>query len=106
MATPKKTAKKTTKSAVKKVRDTLIWKKHSEGGDYAIYKLGAIFRYNGKYTYRTSYNHFYNATSLAEAKRKIDAYTKEVYIKNKIAIKKTTVSKSKTKKKVTKKSKK
>lgn len=82
MATPKKTVKK-----------TLIWKKHPDGGEYASYKLGAIFRYKGKYKYRTSYKYVFNAKSLVEAKRKIDVYSKEMFIKNKIEVKKTSSKK-------------
>lgn len=77
MATPKKT-----------VKESLIWKKHPDVGEYAVYKLGAIFRNKGKYSYRTSYKYHFNAKSLAEAKRKIDVYTKEMYAKNKIELKK------------------
>ena len=53
----------------------LIWKKHPDGGEYANYKLGILFRYKGAYSYKTSYNKYYNAESLAQAKKKIDQYT-------------------------------
>jgi hypothetical protein len=66
------TAKKTTKT--KSIK--LIWKALPDGGQYAPYKLGTIRRFKGKYSYSTSYNNAFSASSLAVAKKKIDIYTK------------------------------
>jgi hypothetical protein len=64
MATPKK-----------KPSNVLTWNSHPDGGHYAHYKLGTIFRYKGTYSYKTSYNKYFNAESLAQAKKMIDQYT-------------------------------
>ena len=80
MAVPKKKAVQTRvkKPISKDKKPTVLkWQKHHLGGEYSPYKLGSIYRFKGKYMYRTSYNRYYNASSLAEAKKKVDEYSKQ-----------------------------
>jgi hypothetical protein len=54
----------------------LVWRKYPYGGHYAGYKLGAIVRYQGKYTITITYKQLVlHAKSLKDAKDKIDKYT-------------------------------
>lgn len=64
-------------STDKKAAPALVWKKLPEGGEYAAYKLGTIRRFKGYYSYSTAYNNAFDAKDLAEAKRKIDQFTRK-----------------------------
>jgi antirestriction protein ArdC len=54
------------------------WNKHPDGGQYASYKLGTITRFKTKsgYDYKYTTDSTYNAKSLQDAIKQIDAYTK------------------------------
>ncbi len=55
------------------------WNKHPDRGQYASYKLGKITRFKTKsgYDYKYTTDATYNAKSLQDAIKQIDAYTKQ-----------------------------
>lgn len=91
--------KKRKAAAPKKKTNVLNWKSHPDGYDIAKYKMGSISKQNGKY----QINYFgtigqvsKNATSLADAKKKLDLISlkktglKKPVAKKVVATKKTT----------------